>query len=143
MNTILFPFSKKLENQTLQQNIQITKNKDYFLNTIHFKNCKSFTTIQEYPGDCGCLLLRFVYDINKEVQDYIELFMNENGYSKIIGTIIIPNTETTDSINLLKTVKTLGYTCIETGKSARHPEYDCMSYLIYKVIKPETTGYPI
>lgn len=141
MNTITLPNAKTLERQTLKQDIHIFNHVGY--NSIRFKNSNSYTTIHENPGDCGCLLLCNVFDINKLIQNQIETFMNENGYSKIIGTIIIHKNEIEDNTALLKRVKSLGYTCIKTGKSPRHPEDDGMSYLIYKVIEPETTGYPI
>lgn len=141
MNTITLPNAKTLERQTLKQDIHIFNHVGY--NSIRFKSSNSYTTIHENPGDCSCLLLCHVFDITKHVQNQIEIFMNENGYSKIIGTIIINKNEIEDNTTLLKKVKSLGYTCIETGKSPRHPEDDGMSYLIYKVIEPETTGYPI
>ena len=141
MNIITLPNAKTLERQTLKQDIHIFNHVGY--KSIRFKNSNSYTTIHENPGDCGCLLLCHVFDINKQIQNMIEIFMNENGYSKIIGTIIIHKNEIEDNTALLKRVKSLGYTCIKTGKSPRHPEEDGMSYLIYKVIEPETTGYPI
>ena len=134
-HTNIFPTSKVLENQTLKEIIQIQK--DNYYNIIRFKNSNSYTTFYENPADCGCLLVCNMFDITKEVQDYIELFMNENGYSKIIGTIAIYNTKN----YLLNTIKQLGYTCIETGESARHPKTECITYLVYKIITPTTTDY--
>jgi len=139
MNTITFPNAKILENQTLKQDICIIN--DYRSISIRFKG-NSYTTIQEFSGDCSCLLLSNVFDITTNFQEKLEIFMNENGYSKVLGTIVIHNNGVVDTPALLIKVKSLGYTCIETGKSPRHPENDCMSYLIYKVIEPKTTGYP-
>lgn len=137
MNTYtnIFPNSKPLEDQKLKETIEIQKNNCY--DRIRFKDSNSYTTFYENPADCGCLLVCNIFDITKKVQDYIELFMNENGYSKIIGTIVIYNAQN----YLLNTIKQLGYTCIETGYSARHIKQKCMTYLVYKVITPTTTGY--
>jgi len=100
-----------------------------------------YVEIMENPYDCGCLIIGYTYDITKKIQDLLEQFMNENGYSKVIGTIAI-NVEYSDVEKTKEEYTQLGYTLIPTRQSSRHPDDDIETYLIYKIINPTFKGYP-
>lgn len=128
---MLFIYSKYLEEQTLKDNIYIENPEEY--NIFTFKN--SYVEIIENPYDCGCLIIGNTEMITEEFQNLLEIFMSENGYNKVIGTITnyIPN--------LLNTYKNLGYKYLFTGKSSRNYNYNTKTYLIYKTIVPKHKGY--
>lgn len=136
MYTKLLPNSFSLEKQTLKSLIHIDNNLSH--NILTFNN--QYVNVIENPYDCGCLIIGYTNDITKKFQDLLEQFMNENGYSKIIGTIAIDLEYS--NVKERKTKYTqLGYTLIPTGKSPRHPNEDVETYLIYKIINPTFKGY--
>lgn len=137
MATNLLEYSFYLEEQTLQSSISCGKPRK--CNTITFE--REYVEIMENPYDCGCLIIGYAYDITKKFQDLLEQFMNENGYSKVIGTIAI-NVEYSDVEKRKEEYTQLGYTLIPTGQSSRHPDDDIETYLIYKIINPTFKGYP-
>lgn len=137
MYTKLLENSLSLEKQTLRSSITISN--PVICNSFDFR--WKYVQIIENPYDCGCLIIGYTYDITKEFQDLLEQFMNENGYSKIVGTIAI-NLEYSDVEKRKEEYTQLGYTLIPTGKSPRHPDDDIETYLIYKIINPTFRGYP-
>jgi len=129
--TNLLTYSLPLEKQNLKDEIEIGsiyKVKNFWFNDHYIE-------IHENIFDCGCLILGYVDSINKEFQDQLEAFMHQNGYSKVLFTISLPELKTTTKY------KNLGYTCINTGRSARHTEKVMNTFLCYKVIDPEFKGY--
>lgn len=127
----LLTYSLPLEKQNLKDEIEIgstRKVKNFWFND-------HYTEIHENIFDCGCLILGYVETINEEFQDQLEAFMHQNGYSKILFTIALSELKTTTKYT------DLGYTCINTGRSARHPEKVYNTFLCYKVIDPEFKGY--
>lgn len=129
--TPLFFYSLPLEKQNLKHQIAISESNEIKQFTFH----DHYVEIQENIFDCGCLILGYVDSINKEFQDQLEAFMHQNGYSKVLFTISLPELKTTTKY------KNLGYTCIGTGRSARHSEKVYNTFLCYKVIDPEFKGY--
>jgi hypothetical protein len=127
----LLTYSLPLEKQNLKDEIEIgntCKVKNFW-----FKNY--YVEIHENVFDCSCLLLGYVEIINEEFQDQLEAFMHQNGYSKILFTIALSELKTTTKYT------DLGYTCINTGRSARHPEIVLNTFLCYKIIDPKVKGY--
>lgn len=137
MHTNRLNHSFPKEKQTLRSLIHIDDN--LICNILRFS--RQYVNVIENPYDCGCLIIGYTSDITKEFQDLLEQFMNENGYSKIIGTITI-DLEYTNVEERKKEYTQLGYTLIPTGKSPRHPDDDIETYLIYKIINPTFRGYP-
>ncbi len=129
--TTLLEYSLPLEKQKLEN--QINPDERYKIKLFCFHNY--YVEIQENPYDCGCLILGFVEDIDKNFQIKLEEFMHQNGYSKILFTVAV------NAAQELKRWTNLGYIAIDTGRSPRHPEKILYTYLLYKVIDPKFKGY--
>jgi hypothetical protein len=129
--TPLFTYSLPLEKQNLKHQIAISESNEIKQFTFH----DHYVEIQENIFDCGCLILGYVDDIDSDFQEKLESFMHQNGYSKVLFTISLPEFKTTTKYT------NLGYTCIGTGQSARHTEKVMNTFLCYKVIDPEFKGY--
>ena len=129
--TNLLTYSLPLEKQNLKDEIEIGSiyKVNNFLFTTHY------VEIHENIFDCGCLILGYVDSISNEFQNDLEEFMHQNGYSKVLFTISLPEFKTPVKYT------DLGYTCIGTGRSARHTEKVMNTFLCYKVIDPEFKGY--
>lgn len=137
MATNLFEHSFSLEQQTLQSSISCGEPRKY--NTITFK--KEYVEIMENPYDCGCLIIGYTDELTEDFQNLLEQFMDENGYSKVIGTMAI-NSYLSNIEAKKERYKKLGYKLIPIGESPRYPDEDIETYLIYKVITPSFRGYP-
>ena len=129
--TPLFTYSLPLEKQNLKHQIAISESNEIKQFTFH----DSYVEIQENIFDCGCLILGFVDGINSDFQEKLESFMHQNGYSKVLFTVVISYKEQ------LEEWTDLGYIAIYTGRSSRHPEHILLTYLLYKVIDPKFKGY--
>lgn len=103
----------------------------------HYTQCiilSCGTLITEFPGDCGCLIIKYALYLNPELIQQILDFASLSGYSKIICTL---STEyTIDPIKQF--LKDFGFKIQYTGKSNRSK---AKTYLCYKIIKPTTIGY--
>lgn len=129
--TTLLTHSLPLEKQEQKKEIVLsTPNK---LKSFYFYN--HYVEIQENCFDCSCLILGYVDDINSDFQEKLESFMHQNGYSKILFTVVIKYEKE------LEQLTNLGYIAINTGRSSRHPESTIFTYLLYKVIEPKFKGY--
>ena len=129
--TNLLTYSLPLEKQNLKDEIEIGS--IYKVKNFLFKT--HYVEIHENIFDCGCLILGYVDSISNEFQNDLEEFMHQNGYSKVLFTISLPEFKTPVKYT------DLGYTCINTGRSTRHPEKVMNTFLCYKVIDPEFKGY--
>jgi len=129
--TTLFTYSLPLEKQNLSKQIIIREP----AKVKQFAFTDHYVEIQENIFDCGCLILGYVDDVYSEFQEKLETFMHQNGYSKVLFTVSLLDTE-----KLLQWTN-LGYIAIDTGRSSRHPELTMHTYLLYKVIDPEFKGY--
>ena len=129
--TPLLSYSMPLEKQEFKNQIIIREPAD----VKQFSFYDHYVEIQENIFDCGCLLLGYVDDINSDFQEKLESFMHQNGYSKILFTVVIKYEKE------LEQLTNLGYIAINTGRSSRHPESTLLTYLLYKVIDPEFKGY--
>ncbi len=129
--TTLLTYSLPLEQQDLKNKILIRES----IKAKTFAFYDSYIEIQENIFDCGCLILGFVNGINSDFQEKLESFMHQNGYSKVLFTVVISYKEQ------LKEWTDLGYIAIYTGRSSRHPEHTLLTYLLYKVIDPKFKGY--
>lgn len=102
----------------------------------------SNTIIMEFPGDCGCLIIKYAIYLTPKVIQEILKFASESGYSKIICTL-----STEYKIDKIKQyLKDFGFKIQYTGKSNRNldndnDELNAKTYLCYKIIKPTTIGY--
>ena len=100
------------------------------------------SVITEFPGDCGCLIIKYALYLTPTVIQEILNFASKSGYSKIICTL-----STEYKIDHIKQyLKDFGFKIQYTGKSNRsysnnYDEIKAKTYLCYKVIQPTTIGY--
>lgn len=98
--------------------------------------------IQNFPGDCGTLVLSGAnYAKKKDLQDVVK-FASMSGFSKIFATVVatLENKHNTSAKDAVATFKALRFIKVNQGKSNRNPNKD--DFVFVKIIRnPIHKGY--